>query len=87
MTTSIPTTSLPVLLEREGAIARIRFNRPEVLNAADRALALAFRDWRSSPLAEGRTFSRLASRTRLRGLLAREREGLARELEALRAER
>ena len=44
MTTSIPTTSLPVLLEREGAIARIRFNRPDVLNAADRALALAFRD-------------------------------------------
>jgi 2-(1,2-epoxy-1,2-dihydrophenyl)acetyl-CoA isomerase len=44
MTTSIATTSLPVLLEREGAIARIRFNRPDVLNAADRALALAFRD-------------------------------------------
>jgi 2-(1,2-epoxy-1,2-dihydrophenyl)acetyl-CoA isomerase len=44
MTTSIPPTSLPVLLEREGAIARIRFNRPDVLNAADRPLALAFRD-------------------------------------------
>ncbi|HUG22485.1 MAG TPA: enoyl-CoA hydratase-related protein [Albitalea sp.] len=34
----------PVLFERDGAIARIRFNRPEVLNAADGALALAFRD-------------------------------------------
>jgi 2-(1,2-epoxy-1,2-dihydrophenyl)acetyl-CoA isomerase len=44
MTTSIPSAGLPVLLEREGAIARIRFNRPDVLNAADRALALAFRD-------------------------------------------
>jgi 2-(1,2-epoxy-1,2-dihydrophenyl)acetyl-CoA isomerase len=40
MTTSIPPAGLPVLLEREGAIARIRFNRPDVLNAADRALAL-----------------------------------------------
>jgi 2-(1,2-epoxy-1,2-dihydrophenyl)acetyl-CoA isomerase len=44
MTGSIPPTSLAVLLEREGAIARIRFNRPDVLNAADRPLALAFRD-------------------------------------------
>ena len=44
MTTSIPPASLPVLLERDGAIARIRFNRPDVLNAANRALALAFRD-------------------------------------------
>jgi 2-(1,2-epoxy-1,2-dihydrophenyl)acetyl-CoA isomerase len=36
--------SMPLLFERDGAIARIRFNRPEVLNAADSALALAFRD-------------------------------------------
>jgi 2-(1,2-epoxy-1,2-dihydrophenyl)acetyl-CoA isomerase len=36
--------SPPLLFERDGAIARIRFNRPEVLNAADSALALAFRD-------------------------------------------
>lgn len=34
----------PIRFERDGAIARIRFNRPEVLNAADHALALAFRD-------------------------------------------
>lgn len=34
----------PVLLEREGSIATLRLNRPEVLNAADSALALAFRD-------------------------------------------
>lgn len=33
-----------LIVEHEGAIARIRFNRPEVLNAADSALALAFRD-------------------------------------------
>lgn len=36
--------SAPLLFEREGSIARLRFNRPEVLNAADSALALAFRD-------------------------------------------
>ena len=34
----------PLFLERDASIARIRFNRPDVLNAADRALALAFRD-------------------------------------------
>jgi 2-(1,2-epoxy-1,2-dihydrophenyl)acetyl-CoA isomerase len=34
----------PLLLDRDGPIARIRFNRPDVLNAADSALALAFRD-------------------------------------------
>ena len=33
-----------LIVEHEGAIARIRFNRPEVLNAADSALASAFRD-------------------------------------------
>jgi 2-(1,2-epoxy-1,2-dihydrophenyl)acetyl-CoA isomerase len=36
--------SPPLLFERDGAIARLRFNRPEVLNAADSALAGAFRD-------------------------------------------
>jgi 2-(1,2-epoxy-1,2-dihydrophenyl)acetyl-CoA isomerase len=40
----MPDPSTPLLFERDGAIARIRFNRPEVLNAADSALALAFRD-------------------------------------------
>jgi 2-(1,2-epoxy-1,2-dihydrophenyl)acetyl-CoA isomerase len=34
----------PVLLERDGPIATLKLNRPEVLNAADAALALAFRD-------------------------------------------
>lgn len=38
------TTPAPVLLERNGAIATLRLNRPEVLNAADSALAIAFRD-------------------------------------------
>ncbi|MGM9486915.1 enoyl-CoA hydratase/isomerase family protein [Ideonella sp. YS5] len=33
----------PVLLQRDGAIANLRLNRPGVLNAADGALALAFR--------------------------------------------
>ena len=39
-----PDLPAPVLFERDGSIARIRFNRPGVLNAADRALAAAFRD-------------------------------------------
>src|SRR4051794_5759694 len=34
----------PVLCHRDGSIARIRLNRPDVLNAADGALAAAFRD-------------------------------------------
>jgi 2-(1,2-epoxy-1,2-dihydrophenyl)acetyl-CoA isomerase len=34
----------PLLLERDGAIAHLHFNRPHALNAADSALALAFRD-------------------------------------------
>jgi 2-(1,2-epoxy-1,2-dihydrophenyl)acetyl-CoA isomerase len=34
----------PVLLEFDGPIATLKLNRPEVLNAADAALALAFRD-------------------------------------------
>jgi 2-(1,2-epoxy-1,2-dihydrophenyl)acetyl-CoA isomerase len=34
----------PVLLEHDGPIATLRLNRPEVLNAADTALAFAFRD-------------------------------------------
>lgn len=33
---------LPVLVEREGAVATIRFNRPEVLNALNVAMAEAF---------------------------------------------
>ena len=38
------TTSAPLLCQHDGSIARIRFNRPAVLNAVDSALALAFRD-------------------------------------------
>lgn len=38
------TSSTPLILDRDASIARIRFNRPDVLNAADSALALAFRD-------------------------------------------
>ena len=38
------TSTSPLLCQRDGAIARIRFNRPDVLNAADSALAGAFRD-------------------------------------------
>jgi 2-(1,2-epoxy-1,2-dihydrophenyl)acetyl-CoA isomerase len=34
----------PLLYQRDGAIARIRFNRPEVLNAIDATMARAFRD-------------------------------------------
>jgi len=34
----------PLICTRSGAVARIRLNRPAVLNAADSALALAFRD-------------------------------------------
>jgi 2-(1,2-epoxy-1,2-dihydrophenyl)acetyl-CoA isomerase len=37
-------TAAPLLLERDASIAHIRFNRPDVLNAADSGLALAFRD-------------------------------------------
>jgi len=37
-------TTSPLICERDGAVARIRFNRPGVLNAADSALASAFRD-------------------------------------------
>ena len=33
----------PVQVRRDGAVAHIRFNRPEVLNAADSGLASAFR--------------------------------------------
>ena len=35
-------TSPPLLLEREGAIATLQFNRPEAFNALDAALAQAF---------------------------------------------
>lgn len=38
------TAAAPVLLEREGSITTLRLNRPASLNAADSALALAFRD-------------------------------------------
>jgi 2-(1,2-epoxy-1,2-dihydrophenyl)acetyl-CoA isomerase len=38
------TTAPPLTCRRDGAIAHIRFNRPDVLNAADSALAGAFRD-------------------------------------------
>jgi len=48
-------------------------------------VALAYRDWREETWGEVKTFLRLASRRRLRELLAAEREALARELEALRA--
>ena len=37
-----PTTPPPVLLERQGAIATLRFNRPEALNAIDVPMAQAF---------------------------------------------
>ena len=37
-----PTTPPPVLLERQGAIATLRFNRPEALNAIDVSMAQAF---------------------------------------------
>jgi len=40
----MPQTPPALIVDHEGAIAHIRFNRPEVLNAANRALALAFRD-------------------------------------------
>jgi 2-(1,2-epoxy-1,2-dihydrophenyl)acetyl-CoA isomerase len=36
-------STLPLLYERDGPIARIRFNRPHVLNAIDAAMAGAFR--------------------------------------------
>jgi len=36
--------SAPLLVEREGGIAWLRFNRPERLNAIDAAMAVAFRD-------------------------------------------
>ena len=35
-------TNAPVLLDREGGVARLRLNRPTVLNALDEATALAF---------------------------------------------
>lgn len=35
------TTTAPLLLERDGAIATLRFNRPEALNAIDGAMAQA----------------------------------------------
>ena len=47
--------------------------------------ALSFRDWRSEVASEVRAFLCLASRSRLRELLATERVELAAELEALRA--
>lgn len=47
-------------------------------------LALAFRDWRRSTLAEVRTFVLVSSRSRLRARLEQERAGLARELAELR---
>ncbi len=37
-----PTPPPPVLLERQGAIATLRFNRPEALNAIDVSMAEAF---------------------------------------------
>ncbi|MBL6454991.1 enoyl-CoA hydratase/isomerase family protein [Belnapia sp. T6] len=36
--------SNPLLVERSGAITRLRFNRPERLNAIDAAMAAAFRE-------------------------------------------
>ncbi|UST53474.1 enoyl-CoA hydratase-related protein [Comamonadaceae bacterium OTU4NAUVB1] len=36
------TTDAPLLLERDGAVARIRFNRPAALNAIDPPMARAF---------------------------------------------
>jgi 1-acyl-sn-glycerol-3-phosphate acyltransferase len=47
--------------------------------------ALAYRDWRLALHAEVRTFLRLAGRAHLRELLLAERDELARELEAVRA--
>ncbi|HKY94414.1 MAG TPA: enoyl-CoA hydratase/isomerase family protein, partial [Kiloniellales bacterium] len=38
------TNAEPVLLERQGAIAFLTFNRPQQLNAIDAALATALRD-------------------------------------------
>jgi 2-(1,2-epoxy-1,2-dihydrophenyl)acetyl-CoA isomerase len=37
-------TAAPVLCQVDGGIARIRFNRPQVLNAMDVDMAVAFRD-------------------------------------------
>lgn len=37
-----PPTPLPLLLERQGAIATLRFNRPQALNAIDVPMAQAF---------------------------------------------
>lgn len=34
----------PLLYQRDGAVARVRFNRPKVLNAIDSSMASAFRD-------------------------------------------
>lgn len=44
MTARMSPADPPVLFTRDAAIARIRFNRPAVLNAADPGLAAAFRD-------------------------------------------
>lgn len=38
----MPQHQEPVCLERDGAVARIRFNRPDTLNALDEATAVAF---------------------------------------------
>ena len=38
------TTPPPLLLERHGAIATLRFNRPGALNAIDVPMATALRD-------------------------------------------
>jgi len=40
----VTASTSPLICQCDGAIARIRFNRPGVLNAADSALAGAFRD-------------------------------------------
>lgn len=44
MTSAIAEMPQALILQREDGIARICFNRPEVLNAADGAMALAFRE-------------------------------------------
>ncbi|MDH4417235.1 MAG: enoyl-CoA hydratase-related protein [Acidovorax sp.] len=42
--TATPTATQPLLLERNGAVATLRFNRPEALNAIDVPMANAFLD-------------------------------------------
>ena len=39
---SAPAPQQPLLLERNGAVATLRFNRPEALNAIDVPMANAF---------------------------------------------